>query len=197
VRPGIVRHLIAAVIAVAIGAGCVRYTGPARDFDPVELRDPGWVRVRGVPEVRQDGVDDCGPAAAAMVLRYWKRAPRLAGVAVPKGGMRADDLRGVLRDHGLRAFVIEGTVADLEHELAAGRPVIVGTMKAVSRKKVRSHYEVVVAYHPAEKRVVTLDPAAGWRVTPLDGFLIEWGATQHTTVVSLPPAPAPAPAPAR
>ncbi len=185
-RSAIVRHLIAAVIAVAIGAGCVRYNGPARDFDPVELRGAGWVRVDGVPEVRQDDVDDCGPAAAAMVLRYWRRTPRLAGVEIPEGGMRAADLRGVLRDHDLRAFVIEGTFADLEHELAAGRPVIVGTMKAVSRKKVRSHYEVVVAYHPGEQRVVTLDPAAGWRVTPLDGFLIEWGATEYTTIVALP-----------
>ena len=185
-RSAIVRHLIAPVIAVAIGAGCVRYTGPARDFDPAELRDAGWVRVGGVPEVRQDGADGCGRAAAAMVLRYWRLTPRLDGVVVPDGGLRAAEVRAVLRDHGLRAFVIEGTFADIEHELAAGRPVIVGTMKAVSRRKVLAHYEVVVAYHPVEQRVVTLDPAAGWRVTPVDGFLIEWGATQHTTIVALP-----------
>jgi predicted double-glycine peptidase len=184
--PAIVRALIAAVLAAAIGAGCARYTGPARDFDPVELRDDGWVRVDGVPEVRQDGVDDCGPAALAMVLRYWRLDPRLGDLEIPEGGMHAGDLRTVLRDHGLRAFVIEGSLADLEHELAAGRPIIVGTMKAVSRKKVRSHYEVVVAYHPVDKRVVTLDPAAGWRVTPLDGFLIEWGASEHTAIVALP-----------
>lgn len=183
----IVRSVIAAVLAAAIGAGCVqRYTGPARDFDPALLRDDGWVRVDGVPEVRQDDVDDCGPAALAMVLGYWQRTPRLGDLEIPKGGMHAADLRTVLRDHGLRAFVIEGSIADLEHELAAGRPVIVGTMKAVSRKKVRSHYEVVVAYHPVEKRVVTLDPAAGWRVTPLDGFLIEWGASENTAIVAVP-----------
>lgn len=185
-RSTLVRSLIATVFAVAIGTGCVhRYTGPARDFDPALLRDDGWVRVAGVPEVRQDGVDDCGPAALAMVLGFWQVAARLDGLDIPEGGMRAADLRSVLRDHGLRAFVIEGTVEDLEHELAAGRPVIVGTMKAVSRKKVRSHYEVVVAYHPAEQRVVTLDPAAGWRVTPLDGFLVEWGASERTTIVAM------------
>jgi hypothetical protein len=185
---------LALVIAAAIGAGCgVSYTGPARSFDPIELRDDGWIRVAHVPAVRQDGTDDCGPAAVEMVLGFWRIAPRLAHVDVPDGGLRARDLRAVLRDHGLRAYVIAGTLDDLAHELAAGRPVIVGTMKAVSRRKVRSHYEVVVAYHPADRRVVTLDPAAGWRVTPLDGFLIEWGATEFTTIVSVPPAPAPAP----
>ena len=180
---------LALVIAagLALGAGCApRYAGPARPFDPTELAAAGWVRVDGVPEIRQRRTDDCGPAAVAMVLGYWRLAPRLDGVAIPEGGMHARDLRGLLRDHGLRAFVIEGTFADLEHELGAGRPVIVGTLKPVSRKKALAHYEVVVAYHPVERRVVTLDPALGWRVSPLDGFLLEWAASEHTTIVALP-----------
>lgn len=186
-RPDLVGPLIAAVIAVAIGTGCASsYTGPARPFDPLELRGDGWVRVDGVPDIRQDDVDDCGPAVVEMVLGFWRVPPRLGDLDIPKGGMHAADLRILLRDHGLRAFVIEGTVDDLEHELAAGRPVIVGTMKPVDRRKVLAHYEVVVAYHPIERRVVTLDPAAGWRVTPLAGFLIEWGASEHTTIVALP-----------
>jgi ABC-type bacteriocin/lantibiotic exporter with double-glycine peptidase domain len=179
--------LVAAAIAAALAGACTaRYTGPARPFDPAELGDPGWIRVAGVPDVRQDGADRCGPAALAMVLAYWRIPARLAGLRVRDGGLRARDLRAVLRDHGLRAFVIAGGVDDLHHELAAGRPVIVGTMKAVDRRTVLAHFEVVVAYHPADRRVVTLDPAAGWRVTPLDGFLLEWGAAKHTTIVALP-----------
>jgi len=184
-------RLVTLALALALGAGCVpRYAGLARAFDPAELAGDGWVRARGVPQVRQQGLDDCGPAAVTMVLGFWQLPANLDQVRkqlpIPDGGLRAVDVRTLLRRRGLRAFVIEGTIADLEHELAAGRPVIVGTTKAVDRRRVRSHYEVVVAYHPGERRIVTLDPAAGWQVSPLDGFLLEWGASERTTIVALP-----------
>ena len=135
------RHALGLLIAAAIAAGCgVNYTGPARSFDPVELHDDGWIRVAGVPEVRQDGADDCGPAAVEMVLGFWRIAPRLDHLDVPDGGLRARDLRAVLRDHGLRSFVIAGTLDDLAHELAAGRPVIVGTINSVKAAKRRSSF---------------------------------------------------------
>ena len=55
---------------------------------------------------------------------------------------------------------------------------------------VLTHYEVVVAYHPERREVVTLDPAEGWRVSPLKGFELEWAASEHTAIVALPPATA-------
>jgi hypothetical protein len=144
------------------------------------------VRVDGVREVRQRERDDCGVAAVTMVLS--RMAPEASPPAprVPAGGLRAGELRDLLRDEGLRAFVIEGTVADLEHELAAGRPVIVGTITPISRKKAFHHFEVVVAYHREERRVATIDPAAGWRIHGLDDFVARWGASGHTAVVALP-----------
>lgn len=174
---------IAAVLA--LGACTGRYTGPARPFDPAELREDGWVRVRGVPALRQERRQDCGLAAARMVLAFWQK-PGWGDVRIPDGGLRAHEVRELLRQRGLRAFVIEGTVDDLTHELDAGRPVIVGTVKAVDRKKALAHFEVVVAYHPDEQRVVTIDPGAGWRVSPLDGFLAEWRAAAQTTIVAMP-----------
>lgn len=181
--------LVAAALAVALGACAPRYVGPARDFDPVELSADGWIRARGVPEVRQESLEDCGAAAAAMVLGFWREpvsvAELRAEMPVPRGGLAARDVRTLLRRRGLRAYVIEGRLDDLAHELAAGRPVIVGTIKPHDQKKVRSHYEVVVAYHPRERRVVTLDPADGWQVSPVDGFLVEWAAAEHTAIVAL------------
>jgi ABC-type bacteriocin/lantibiotic exporter with double-glycine peptidase domain len=186
----------AAVLAVAaLTCACPRVQTPARDFDPAAMQqDDGWVRVPGVPVVRQRDVKDCGAAVAAMVLGFHRHRVTLDELAreipIPKQGLAARDVRILLKKRGLRAYVIEGTLADLEHELAAGRPVIVGTTKAISRRRVLTHYEVVVAYHPEKREVVTLDPAEGWRVSPLDGFELEWAASEHTAIVALPPATA-------
>ncbi len=185
------RALIAAIVTVVLAGGCVRhYAGTARVFDPAELADPGWIRVAGMREIRQDDEDDCGPAAVAMVLARWQRATSLEQlrerIPVPEGGLVAADLRTLLRDHGLRAFVLEGSMTDLEHELAAGRPVIVGTVKPVDRRRALRHFEVVVALHTGAGRVVTLDPSGGWRELPVDVFAKQWAASGHTTVVALP-----------
>jgi ABC-type bacteriocin/lantibiotic exporter with double-glycine peptidase domain len=187
----------AAVLAVAaLTCACMpRVRTPARDFDPAVLQhEDGWVRVHGVPEVRQHDVSDCGAAVAAMVLGFYRHRVTVADLAreipIPSAGLAARDVRILLKKRGLRAYVIEGTLADLEHELAAGRPVIVGTTKAIDRRHVLTHYEVVVAYHPSKREVVTLDPAEGWRVSPLKGFELEWAASEHTAIVALPPATA-------
>jgi ABC-type bacteriocin/lantibiotic exporter with double-glycine peptidase domain len=187
----------ATVLAVAaLTCACMpRVHTPARDFDPAVLqKDDGWVRVHGVPKIRQHDVSDCGAAVAAMVLGFYSFPVTVADLAreipIPQKGLAARDVRILLKKRGLRAYVIEGTVADLEHELAAGRPVIVGTTKAIDRRHILTHYEVVVAYHPSKREVVTLDPAEGWRVSPLKGFELEWAASEHTAIVALPPATA-------
>jgi hypothetical protein len=175
----------AAILLVALTA-CVVGRPSGTRLDPARLDAPGWVRVEGVREVRQRDRDDCGVAAVAMVLSRHAPEARPPSPRVPKGGLRAGELRDLLRDQGLRSFVIEGTVADLEHELAAGRPVIVGTITPVTRDRAAHHFEVVVALHPRERRVATIDPAAGWRVHELDDFVARWRASGRTAVVALP-----------
>jgi hypothetical protein len=53
-----------------------------------------------------------------------------------------------------------GNLDDVAAELRENRPVIVGLIK-VHTTRLTGHYEVVVGIHPAEKRIVTLDPAHG------------------------------------
>jgi ABC-type bacteriocin/lantibiotic exporter with double-glycine peptidase domain len=144
-----------------------------------------------VPALRQHAEADCGAAAIAMVVSYWTRAaPAVLAAAlapVPPTGLKARVLRDFAQSHGLAAFLVHGELADLEHELAAGRPVVVGLVKP-QRKGVLTHYEVVVALHAQRAIVVTLDPAEGWRQNSLAGFLAEWRpAGQLTLVVSAPP----------
>jgi hypothetical protein len=183
--------LASALLCAAALTGCAGYRGPGRAVEPGVLRAPGWLPARSTPLLRQRRPDDCGLAAAAMVLHAWHRAGWSAVRAAqpPRRGLRARELRDLLRRHGLRAFVIAGTLTDLEHELGAGRPVVVGTIKRVERRRARRHFEVVVAVHPAQQRIVTLDPAAGWRQFSYRGFLEEWSPSGHTMVVALPGTP--------
>jgi ABC-type bacteriocin/lantibiotic exporter with double-glycine peptidase domain len=175
------------LVSLAAALGCSSYAGSARDFAPARLRqEPGWIAVRAVPVERQREEEDCGAAALAMLLSYWTGEPP-AGIAArlrpaPKGGHTAGHLRDEVRGRGLAAYLIQGTMADLERELRDGRPVLVGLVKP-QRKGVLTHYELVVALHVARGLVVTLDPAAGWRENDRDGFAAEWSAAHHLALV--------------
>jgi ABC-type bacteriocin/lantibiotic exporter with double-glycine peptidase domain len=166
---------------------------------PHTLRaDSGWQRIEDVPAVPQKGAKDCGAAALSSVLGYWRRpspAPAreqidaaLRGTedSTSKQGLRAGALRDYARGQGFRAYVFSGTFDDLQHELAAGRPVIVGVHKALSSREYLAHYQVVIGYHPVREKVLTIDPADGLREYPKNGFLEEWQRTAHTTLVVMP-----------
>lgn len=183
----------------ALCSGCASYQSTARSVEPHTLRaDSGWQRVEGVPAVHQRGAKDCGAAALSAVLGFWRRplpAPSRAEIDAAlrapeprdrQRGLSAGALRDYARRQGLQAYVFHGTFADLQHELAQGRPVIVGVHKALSSREVLAHYEVVLGYHPARERVLTLDPAHGLREYPKSGFLEEWERARQTTLVVMP-----------
>jgi ABC-type bacteriocin/lantibiotic exporter with double-glycine peptidase domain len=181
------------VVALAVGlGGC--YRGTARTVSLADIdREPGWVVVRGVPVVRQQSAHDCGAAALAMVLARWgipDAAPEIRRVASDGGGdagrAAAGDLRRFAREKGLRAFLISGGAADLEHEVGAQRPVLVGLVQRYSGNKLLSHYEVVIGYNAATRRVLLLDPGHGPRVDDLDSFDREWQPTGRLTLVVAP-----------
>ena len=167
-----------AILMLLAPAGCA-YIGTAKDFDPGEFtRDPRWIRCDAVPLILQREQRDCGAAAAAMVLAHWNRPVPIEEIAArcrtdAQRRIAAEDLRAFLESKGLQAFVVVGTAADLERQILEGRPVIVGLVKP-HLDRATPHYEVVVAVHPVEKRVVTLDPARGWRENHLDGLFAEW-----------------------
>lgn len=188
---------IALLLACCLGSACASagYTGAARDLKPQALHtEPGWIAVDHVPLMRQRHLHDCGPTALAMVLSYWyPSVPAQRWKPEEKNDRRlsAGELRDRARAHGLSAFVVEGTFADIAHELERKRPVIVGTIKPVGGGRGVSHYEVVVGLHPQTKRIATLDPAAGWRQNSLEEFLKEWAPSGRLLLVVLPrPRPA-------
>jgi ABC-type bacteriocin/lantibiotic exporter with double-glycine peptidase domain len=170
----------AAQIALAATTltGCT-YLGSARGFDPGEFKnDPRWVAVDGVPLILQRDEKDCGAAAAAMVLAHWNRPSPLEEVLAIRPpaegrGMTAGDLRACFEAKGLKAFTGKGTLDLLLKQIRKGRPAIVGLVKP-NVTGIVTHFEVIVAWHPVDNRVVALDPARGWRQNDLDGFFAEW-----------------------
>ncbi|HEX5064254.1 MAG TPA: papain-like cysteine protease family protein [Kofleriaceae bacterium] len=184
------------VLVAALATACSSYRGTAHDTSPAKLaREPGWVLLRDVPYVQQDTEYECGAAAISMVVSYWTGVETRRVVAhfrpVGKNGIAAGKLRDYAREQGLASYVIAGKVEDLARELEAGRPVLVGLTKPVSRGKVLYHYEVVVGLHRDKQRIVTLDPDKGWRENSLEGFASEWKHEGFVTlIVSAKPAAA-------
>ena len=185
-RPIVVATATAILLAIS---SCAPYSGSARPIDPATVSGPGWLGPVGVPLVRQQRHADCGAAAMAMVASFWNgpisEQEVLAITPHSRRGIRAGDLRVAARTLGLRAFVVEGTFADLRHELGNGRPVVVGLVKPMG-DQTRNHYEVVVGINEAKRTIATLDPAAGWRQNSYQAFALEWARSGRVTVVVLP-----------
>lgn len=191
-------RLLPVIAFAALCTACSPYTGHASTVHPELVhREPGWLLVGQVPLVRQKAEYDCGPAALAMVVTSMR--PELASDPFFTHAANARVSVGALRDHarklGFQAFVVEGTVDDLVHEIKSGRPVIAGIGKPTVQDRV-FHYQVIVGIHPKSRRVLMLDPAEGWLQNSFAGFIEEWQATGRVLLVVMPPAAAaPEPAP--
>jgi ABC-type bacteriocin/lantibiotic exporter with double-glycine peptidase domain len=178
-----------ALLGCLLSSGC--YRGSARSVTAADLAaDDSWERVEGIRVVRQATREDCGAAALAMVLGYWgspvtRDDVRAAAPPAPERGIKADALRDFARGQGLRAFLIQGRLADLDHELRRHRPILVGVTKRYG-SRAYAHYEVVVGISEKEQRILTIDPADGLRVDSREGFAAEWAASGHVTLIVLP-----------
>lgn len=176
-------------LLLALGLSGCTSVGSARAFDPADLdAASGWIAVHGVPVARQASEADSGITALGMIFGYWgledwsrERIEHVCPVIGGRGS-RARDLRSCARDAGLEAHLIHGSWEDLLRELRAGRPVIVGLLKSYRSGK-DPHYEVLVALHPADRVVVTLDPRDGWRQNTAHGFLTEWEGTTELLLI--------------
>jgi ABC-type bacteriocin/lantibiotic exporter with double-glycine peptidase domain len=186
--------MITAWLALCASA-CNPYAGSATTLKPNELKaDPGWVRVDGVPELRQKHELDCGPTALAMVLGFHEKDQGAASHGMKEKVLSelptderiaATQLRDLARKHGFNSFVMEGKPEDLVYELSHGRPVIVGVAKPTI-KDALAHYEVVVGLHRETQRVALIDPDGGLQQNSFGGFLMEWQGAGRVLLVVIP-----------
>lgn len=176
------KHLALVALTACASAG----TG-AHAVRPEQL-DSHWLRAAPTPVVVQKHEADCGFAALAMVAGAWGKpttVDELARRTPPApAGVELGALRDVARGIGLDAYAIRANRADLRHELAAGRPVVLGLVLPYDREHNRSHYEVAVALDPRDDTVVTIDPATGgWQRRPAKVLDIEWKAAGYAALV--------------
>ena len=177
-----------AIVLAALCACAVPYSGGARAVQPAEIEEAGWLRAAPTPVVMQKRESDCGLAALAMIAGAWGRnwsvddlSQRLHPTA---RGVRLAALRDLARTRGLEAYAVKGTAKDLEHELAAGRPVLLGLVLPFDHEKNRNHYEVAIAMDPKNGTVVTIDPATGQMQSRERKVLdLEWKTAGYAALV--------------
>lgn len=100
-------------------------------------------------------------------------------------GYRAGSLRDVARARGLDAFVIEGQLADLVHEVRLGHPVIVGIV-TTRLGKAYTHYQVVAGIDASGSRFLIADPRGTWSRVDANSLLAEWRPTGQVALVMFP-----------
>jgi ABC-type bacteriocin/lantibiotic exporter with double-glycine peptidase domain len=133
--------------------------------------------------------DTCGPAALAMVLRYWGRPvihDELAAelVSPELHGAPGSRLAEVARDQGLRAVAFRGDGPALREAVQKGRPLVV----AWGAGHGKYHNVVVVGF--AGEAFIVHDPARGAaRRVSAARFESRWAAAGHWTLMVAPEAP--------
>jgi ABC-type bacteriocin/lantibiotic exporter with double-glycine peptidase domain len=180
-------HLASLLVLAGLTACQLPYAGGARAVSPASI-GTGWYKAAATPVVRQQHETDCGLAALAMVAGTWGRSWSVAELTrqLPPTdkGIKLGALRDLARARGLDAYAIKGTAKDLEHELAAGRPVVLGLILPYDQGRNASHYEVAVAINPRDGTVVTIDPASGdWRERSRKVLDLEWKTAGFATLV--------------
>jgi predicted double-glycine peptidase len=151
-----------------------------------------------IPFVRQTKAA-CGSAAVAMVIQYWARQnPGLALAeadseridkylpATSSKGIQGKALKAYLEEQGFQTFIFDGELADLQHHLEKGRPVIV--CFAPKGPHGPLHYAVIAGVD--EHSTWMNDPARGKLFREdLERFLVEWKATGDWALLAVPRSP--------
>jgi hypothetical protein len=191
---GLARRSAAAFWLSALGA-CAPTAGqePRSAVDPSEALGARWVGPTRVPLVLESNLAERDLAALSAVFAFWGR-PTVGSTAdrslAARNGepLLAGDLQRFARAAGLNAFAFRGTLEDVVYELQQGRPVLVGVADA-KRGRERPHYEVVVGWDPAGRRLRNLDPARGFVERSFSGFESDWQLANQLTLVVFAPEP--------
>jgi ABC-type bacteriocin/lantibiotic exporter with double-glycine peptidase domain len=156
-----------------------------------------WLDVPFVPQQK----DGCGAASIAMVMQYWEQRqgqpqrPEADPSQIlralytgPAHGIYASAMVRYFQSSGYRAFAFAGATADLERQLAQGRPLI-AALKPGSGPSL--HYVVVAGLDEPQQLVLINDPAQRKLLKENQSqFEREWSATGHWILLAVPETPA-------
>ena len=149
---------------------------------PEDATHARWVGPTRVPLVLEANATERDLAALSAVFAFWGR-PTVTSNSAPSTRkdepLLAGDVQRFARAAGLDAVAFHGTLEDVVYELTHGRPVLVSVASATGAP----HYEVVVGWDPAARRVRNLDPARGFIERPFSGFQSEWQLAKQLILV--------------
>jgi len=155
------------------------------------LVSPGLAEVGEVPMVRLDTPfvyqekGGCGSAAIAMVILYWKQH----GAAIEnrsadpdlifrtlhepgRNGISGERMARYLKELSFAAIPITAELADVQEDLAAGRPVLVCIRPT---KQAPLHYLLIVGSDRRNRTLIVHDPARGAYIAMKDvDFIPFW-----------------------
>jgi ABC-type bacteriocin/lantibiotic exporter with double-glycine peptidase domain len=181
------RAVLAFLLAGLLGHGCARTTLDTVRADVAEGR--GHL-IATVPFIAQDAYQ-CGPAALAMVLRYWGAAaePDEIGrtLVLPSArGVLNVELEFQARRRGFRTEAFDGTLERAKAELRRGRPLIV--FQDLGRGPVSvPHFAVLLGFDDRAEVVVLHSGTTPYRLLSYAEFLRTWAARRGWTLLITPP----------
>ena len=182
------------ILALLLG-GCATppQTRGLPDVLPAGL--PARVELQDTPFHPQERYQ-CGPAALATVLGAHgvevAPAELVDAVYVPAlRGSLPEELAATARRHGMLAYPLRPSLADLLEETAHGNPVLVFQNLGTGWLP-RWHFAVVVGYDlPAGEVILRSGTTERWQTT-LGNFERTWSRGDHWALVVLPPGRIPA-----
>jgi ABC-type bacteriocin/lantibiotic exporter with double-glycine peptidase domain len=180
------RAVLALLLASFLGHGCGRATLEAVRADVAAGR--GHL-IATVPFVAQDAYQ-CGPAALAMVLRYWGAAADADEIG---RALYLPSARGVLnvelefqaRRRGFRTEAFDGTLERVKAELRRGRPLIV--FQDLGRAGVSvPHFAVLLGFDDQAEVVVLHSGTTPYHLLSYGEFLRTWASRRGWTLLITP-----------
>jgi uncharacterized protein YvpB len=152
-----------------------------------------WLDVPFVPQQK----NGCGAAGIAMVMQYWERQqgrpmqPQADPARIfsalyssKEHGIYASAMERYFQLNGYRVYAFAGQTADLEQQLAQGRPLI-AALKPESGSSL--HYVVVTGLDQPQHLVLVNDPAQRKLLKEDQSqFEREWKAAGRWTLLAVP-----------
>jgi hypothetical protein len=184
------RAAVALLATGWLGGGCARVS---LDTVRADVASGHGHLITAVPFVAQEAYH-CGPAALAMVLRYWGAEADAAEIGrelyLPSArGVLNLELEFQARRRGFRTEAFSGTLERARAELRRDRPLIVFQDLGAGPLSV-PHFAVLVGYDDRAGVVVLHSGTTPFRVVPTAEFLRSWAARRGWTLLISPPGPA-------
>jgi ABC-type bacteriocin/lantibiotic exporter with double-glycine peptidase domain len=185
-QPSGARAVFALFLVGLLGSGCAPLTLDAVRGDVAAGQ--GHL-IATVPFIAQEAYQ-CGPAALAMVLRYWGAAADAEEIGrtlyLPSArGVLNLELEFQARRRGFRTQAFEGTLDRAKAELRRGHPLIVFQDLGRGPMSV-PHFAVLLGYDDRAEVVVLHSGTTAYRLLSYAEFLRTWAARRGWALLITP-----------